>query len=158
MARDGGRTADTQIFRICASELNGVSELRSSDSRKLGYPSGLQPATAGVKSHSCVGIPERRELQKRQKTSVCTQICTQNALQRRYIVHPLDAVLVKCPYLQAKMWSRRRDLNPRPDDYKSTALPTELHRLMAGCRGKRQTMILANEIFRRKLTAVWRQL
>lgn len=26
-------------------------------------------------------------------------------------------------------WGRRRDLNPQPDDYKSTALPIELHRL-----------------------------
>src|SRR6266851_3427682 len=26
-------------------------------------------------------------------------------------------------------WSRRRDLNPRPTDYKSVALPTELRRL-----------------------------
>lgn len=25
-------------------------------------------------------------------------------------------------------WSRREDLNPRPADYKSAALPTELHR------------------------------
>src|SRR2546425_6032234 len=25
-------------------------------------------------------------------------------------------------------WSRRRDLNPRPTDYKSVALPTELRR------------------------------
>ena len=27
-----------------------------------------------------------------------------------------------------KTWSRRRDLNPRPSDYKSDALPTELRR------------------------------
>src|SRR5947207_6559215 len=29
-------------------------------------------------------------------------------------------------------WSRRRDLNPRPTDYKSVALPTELRRLNCG--------------------------
>src|SRR5260370_96442 len=29
-------------------------------------------------------------------------------------------------------WSRRRDLNPRPTDYKSVALPTELRRLTRG--------------------------
>src|SRR5713226_8694244 len=29
-------------------------------------------------------------------------------------------------------WSRRRDLNPRPTDYKSVALPTELRRLALG--------------------------
>src|SRR6266404_4351080 len=29
-------------------------------------------------------------------------------------------------------WSRRRDLNPRPTDYKSVALPTELRRLTCG--------------------------
>src|SRR6266851_5478966 len=34
------------------------------------------------------------------------------------------------PEVNGKMifWSRRRDLNPRPTDYKSVALPTELHR------------------------------
>ena len=30
------------------------------------------------------------------------------------------------------IWSRRRDLNPRPSDYKSDALPTELRRRLAG--------------------------
>ena len=28
-----------------------------------------------------------------------------------------------------KLWSRREDLNPQPADYKSAALPVELHRL-----------------------------
>ena len=31
-------------------------------------------------------------------------------------------------YLSSACWSRRRDLNPRPSDYKSDALPTELRR------------------------------
>ena len=31
-----------------------------------------------------------------------------------------------------EIWSRRRDLNPRPADYESAALPTELHRRVAG--------------------------
>jgi len=31
--------------------------------------------------------------------------------------------------LIVEFWSRRRDLNPRPSDYKSDALPTELRRL-----------------------------
>ena len=30
-------------------------------------------------------------------------------------------------------WSRWRDLNPQPADYKSAALPVELHRLRKGC-------------------------
>jgi hypothetical protein len=39
-------------------------------------------------------------------------------------------------------WSRRRDLNPRPSDYKSDALPTELRRLLAGQKGlERETRI-----------------
>src|SRR5687768_15253909 len=33
-----------------------------------------------------------------------------------------------CPVWTRAMWSRRRDLNPRPSDYKSDALPTELRR------------------------------
>src|SRR5436190_19466010 len=32
-------------------------------------------------------------------------------------------------------WSRRRDLNPRPSDYKSDALPTELRRRIGMERG-----------------------
>ncbi len=32
-------------------------------------------------------------------------------------------------------WSRREDSNPRPADYKSAALPTELRRRLAGVRG-----------------------
>src|ERR1700757_1298436 len=32
-------------------------------------------------------------------------------------------------------WSRRRDLNPRPSDYKSDALPTELRRRFGMERG-----------------------
>jgi hypothetical protein len=30
------------------------------------------------------------------------------------------------PYQQTELWSWRRDLNPRPSDYKSDALPAEL--------------------------------
>ena len=29
---------------------------------------------------------------------------------------------------EPEKWSRRRDLNPQPADYKSAALPIELHR------------------------------
>jgi hypothetical protein len=34
-------------------------------------------------------------------------------------------------------WSRRRDLNPRPSDYKSDALPTELRRHAFCCNSLR---------------------
>ena len=38
-----------------------------------------------------------------------------------------DATVVSHMRLD-ESWSRRRDLNPRPTDYKSVALPTELRR------------------------------
>ena len=39
-----------------------------------------------------------------------------------------------CPYEIIVEWSRRLDLNPQPADYKSAALPIELHR-HAWCLG-----------------------
>jgi hypothetical protein len=33
---------------------------------------------------------------------------------------------IRSPVLDRQCWSWRRDLNPRPSDYKSDALPTEL--------------------------------
>src|SRR5215471_16504476 len=38
---------------------------------------------------------------------------------------------------EAVSWSRRRDLNPRPTDYKSVALPTELRRRECRMNAKR---------------------
>src|ERR1041385_3025368 len=40
--------------------------------------------------------------------------------------HPTRTAVSKCGLVES--WSRRRDLNPRPTDYKSVALPTELRR------------------------------
>ena len=40
------------------------------------------------------------------------------------------------------LWWRWRDLNPRPMDYDSTALPTELHRLVIFKRPKRYRRVL----------------
>ena len=107
-------------FQICVSELYGVlgGGVRCSDSRKLGYPP-VRNWPLEASRVIAAWDTGKRALQKRQKTSVCTQNCTQNALQEHYIVHSLDAVLVKCPNLLRKMWSRRQDLNLRPDDYKS---------------------------------------
>src|ERR1700722_11919826 len=48
------------------------------------------------------------------------KICYAAALRKLPCVpEPLNAGSIKC-------WSWRRDLNPRPSDYKSDALPTEL--------------------------------
>jgi hypothetical protein len=44
--------------------------------------------------------------------------------KERFNMNNLKAGGTECIY-----WSRERDLNPRPDDYESTALPTELSRL-----------------------------
>ena len=38
-----------------------------------------------------------------------------------------------------RRWSRRRDLNPQPADYKSAALPIELHQQMAQSKEKMAT-------------------
>ena len=37
----------------------------------------------------------------------------------------------KPPHYKTMRWCRREDLNPQPTDYKSVALPIELHRLVA---------------------------
>ena len=54
--------------------------------------------------------------------------------KRRLLPSPID------PYklLTKILWSWRRDLNPRPSDYKSDALPTELRQLIRNTvhRGK----------------------
>src|SRR5579871_5396915 len=41
---------------------------------------------------------------------------------------PRNDLLPMSPVRTIEGWSRRRDLNPRPSDYKSDALPTELRR------------------------------
>ena len=41
---------------------------------------------------------------------------------------PKIYTIKKPPYKEIFLWCRLRDLNPRPTDYKSVALPTELSR------------------------------
>ena len=50
-----------------------------------------------------------------------------NDVKRKYIKHIADQVNLSLPSLK---WCRRRDSNPQPFDYKSTALPIVLLRLM----------------------------
>jgi hypothetical protein len=49
--------------------------------------------------------------------------------------------------LAAELWSWRRDLNPRPSDYKSDALPAELRQPKTATLGDRSGMQQAPEKF-----------
>src|SRR5207237_7541719 len=59
-----------------------------------------------------------------------TELIHTNPFRRRFPAQPketITSVWNDCGgILRAKLWSWRRDLNPRPSDYKSDALPAEL--------------------------------
>src|ERR1043165_5644264 len=72
--------------------------------------------------------PNRKLVTLTEENRVCKRASNKSS-------HPTRTAVSKCGLVES--WSRRRDLNPRPTDYKSVALPTELRRPECQDEGER---------------------
>ena len=131
-AGDEIRTRDPQLGRLMLYQLSYTrSKLRmkeKSATRRQG--DGAKRGSLGV-SRSFSPSPPPRVLSL--ILHPCSPWCRgqdsnlRRALARR-VYSPVPLTARPPLHASAACWSRRRDLNPRPSDYKSDALPTELRR------------------------------
>ena len=94
------------------------------------FPTPLAPLTPLATLHSAI-FRARRNLRISPGTSVALRLkwILRGVLSRRLKVPARQSTLAAFVSRSGFLWSWRRDLNPRPSDYKSDALPAELRQL-----------------------------
>ena len=112
-----------------ASQKSGQSKFLSAEvSATKGFAKAGKPRIA-QKLREDHYTPEKSRMECVGKTCCAA---TESATCRKKFASLLNRAALNFAVLKLVLWSWRRDLNPRPPDYKSGALPTELRQQIPG--------------------------